>query len=254
MRPSLSQAEKLTVSQERYVPDDFRQWGVEIKGFEIVHSATVVDGTLRLKRVRALPSVGCEADAVATEERVTETAGVVGFDSGSFALETSDGLWILCIAHPHNNRERVRVEIPKMARQRRAGPVSVTLERWDAPYCDAALLPGCGGAAVSFADEEALDPQELWGKWEVRSVSMEKHEMQWRRVENVSVIRRSIEDAVNAVPIAMPHGISLSFTSDSVEAAWLADKGVRASMCRECGEDGTLRRVVWSVERVVKED
>ena len=140
---------------ERYVPDAYRDWGVEISHFETVASTNAN----RLRHIRALPSVGCEADAVATEDSLTEDVLEVWKD-GSFVSSRT-----ICVAHPNDEvRERVRVECASTSRT-----LSVTVERWESVYCDGAVLPGCGGALESFSHEKRIDANTLAGRWKLHN-------------------------------------------------------------------------------------
>lgn len=221
----------------------------------------MADDTLRQKRTRALPAVGCEADAVATEERVSNaalrtpvagTAAVVGFSGGSFVADERWGAVMLCVAHPDGERQRMRVEVPAGTR----GSASVTIEKWDAPYSNGALLPGCGGGATCFADESPLSAaDDLVGDWQVRSVKLERLETgYWRRVEEDLLVTRTAADAEALVTHQLPRGVSLRRADGVVEAGWLAAPGTRAVVSRMCDTDGSVVGVSWGVERFVAGD
>lgn len=194
--------------EERYVPDEFRDWGVEVKGFEVVTStrvqeiscshasATVSEPAYELyvKRTRALPSVGCEADAVVPEVHVNryrafDNASVgdltappvstisLGFDDGGFVIGPSsyspdiETMWHVCIADPQSEadvetppRRRARLQFGHVNEAR--GCVSAFIEAYDGVFCDGDVLPGCGGKNAPFVDNPRLVPSShLAGKW-----------------------------------------------------------------------------------------
>lgn len=198
------------VIEERYVPDEFRAWGVDIKGFEVVSSSRVeqvpVDDSvdrsshlvqqLYIKRTRALPSVGCEADAVASEVHldclraiqdvsVTDAAGktfraaTIGFADGAFVTAPlffspeHCVKWHVCIVDPQSGmdgtpRKRVRLQFGPVNDGR--GAITAFVETYDGEFCDGELLPGCGGKNAPFVDNPPVIPSEhLVGKWTVDS-------------------------------------------------------------------------------------
>jgi len=130
---------------ERYVPDAYRDWGVEIHAFETVAASKVRDDdVLRLKHLRVLPSVGCEADAVSTEEILHEinlsTPSEARFFQGDSSYVSKDSF---CMYHP-DGKNRVRISAEKYR------TIGVVVEEWEAVWNDAQVLPGCSGAPVAF--------------------------------------------------------------------------------------------------------
>lgn len=68
---------------EHYVPDAFREWGVELFDWQSQCSSTVHEGRALAATVRRLmPTVGCEADAVAFTEEATAAAASGGDGNG----------------------------------------------------------------------------------------------------------------------------------------------------------------------------
>jgi hypothetical protein len=245
--------------EERYVPDEFRNWGVEVHGFEEVCSTQVVgsdgkaggdgDGAgahLYLKRTRALPSVGCEADAVASEckvERLTATntgevtvpeygvkgsvvtGAALGFADGGWSAGPSTfaqgtlGRWYAAIAHPDATpRQRARLEFGTVNVPR--GSVIAYVETHEGPFCDGELLPGCGGVNASFAPERAVTAEELVGEWLVDASDYvcvakapgrdgEHVVSEWSESHSSLAVVRSAEQVADEVDVYMPKGLTV---------------------------------------------
>lgn len=254
--------------EERYVPDEFAAWGVEIKGFEIVTSSICeLEGSERalfVKRTRALPSVGCEADAVTPEVR-TETVCAVGEDSvaggfscGSYSVGPTSfsqevgARWSACLANP-DDRRRVRVEFGLVNEPR--GAVTVFVEEHDGDYCEGQILPGCGGKNRSFADDAAIKAgEELAGEWRVEKAAYERVAGGWLREQTSGFMRtRSAEDAEAEVHVAMPRGITVGMRAlidggmDFI-AGWLISPDKRTVVRRSYNSSGTLASVSRETE------
>lgn len=244
---------------EHYVPDEFRNWGVEVLGFEEVTSSRVVDAAensaaggagaashLYVKRTRALPSVGCEADAVVPESRVERfTAGAdldvavseygvtgtviggaaLGFDDGAWSAgpatfdQDTFGRWYACMVDPAaETPRRARLEFSAVNEPR--GAVVAFVETHDGPFCDGELLPGCGGNNSSFAERDALTAGELAGKWRVVTTAFACEEANsggdgehvvslWGETQSEEVVTRTDEDVAEEVNVLMPMGLSV---------------------------------------------
>lgn len=249
---------------ERYVPDEYRQWGVEIKGFECLTSTQLLRGSLRTKRTRVLPSVGCEADAVVPEvaERVIDPVAApaaAAFDCGSYAagpvnLAADERAWSLCLAEPGEagcRRTRVRVDAGDVLEG--FGALEVHVETWEGPFVDGAVLPGCGGEHASFADGERLGADALVGKWKVEETVYAREGAGWTRSEKRNVVERDAEDAERLVGLALPKGVNVrAETEDAgavIEAGWLVKQGLRVTVRREHAPDGNVVRCSRRVER-----
>ncbi len=250
------------------MPDEYRNWGVEIKGFESLTSSELVSSALRTKRTRVLPSVGCEADAVVPETSEITTTGFgdtpesVGFENGSYSvgpLRISDDVAAkssFCLVEPDTEidkpRTRVRVECGDVLAGR--GVLDIHVEVWDAPFCDGAVLPGCGGSSVSFADAPPLDSaRELPGIWAVSGIAFENVGSEWRQTEIDAVVERSSEEVGQYAAVALPKGISVNAAMKEdgavVEVGWVSRPGVRSVVSRSYDELGFVNSIKWKVER-----
>lgn len=250
---------------ERFVPDEFREWGVEIKGFDSLSSTNYTsDGTVLVKRTRALPSVGCEADAVVPE--VSEQSFSTrdrdsincGFPDGSFSFgpaSVKKGVpqrWSIALVNPKENRSRVRVEFGPLFDRR--GSVTVFIEDWDSPFRNGEVLPGCGGRHQSFATDNVLQtPEELAGKWEVETFMYNCMAGEEGIGRFSSVTERINSNVTDDLTIALPRGISVGITTDksaaqTVVVGWLVESNLRVVNQRKHGPDGNLLSVSNSVE------
>lgn len=253
-----------TASQDYYIPDEYREWGVDIPGFDTLTSTKcLANGDLLVKRTRALPSVGCEADAVVPEvsERTLaacdDCAVNGGFADGSMSCgparmeEGSVAPFSFTLAHP-TSRSRVRVEF--CAGDAPTGELTMYVEKWDAEFCGGAILPGCGGAGQSFAGDAVLQPEkELTGTWEVRGVEYGFGEGEGEPQERSYVLERTAATGRGEVTVALPKGVSVGFTTGEdgerlVATAWLVDEGTRVVTRRVYGREGKLKSVMRAVE------
>lgn len=73
---------------ERFVPGAYREWGVELFDWQSQCSCTTEGGQLRSTLRRLMPTVGCEADAVAFTEEASTVAAPSGDGSTAEALVT----------------------------------------------------------------------------------------------------------------------------------------------------------------------
>lgn len=51
-----------------YVPDAYREWGIDLFDWQTQSSSCIRNGRLEITTKRLFPTQGCEADAVAFEE------------------------------------------------------------------------------------------------------------------------------------------------------------------------------------------
>lgn len=258
-----------------------------MKGFEEVCSTCVqtdaAEPHLYVKRTRALPSVGCEADAVVPEVRldrylVTPNGaeiekpeyGILGNQVGGVSLAFEDGAfsagpitfsqdvaarWDAWIpATDGDTRLRARLDFGLVNETR--GKVTAFVETHDGRFCDGELLPGCGGKNRSFADDIAVTDEELAGEWAVETiemVSVDVDEGSWQEKRSSVVVTRSAEDVGKEVNIRMPKGLTLGMaeTGDGgmcFIAGWLQTSERRSVVCRKYDAEGLLVSVSSSVE------
>lgn len=251
---------------ERYVPDEFKNWDVEIKGFDMVTSTAVIDTGLLVRRTRALPSVGCEADAVVPEvvetilsSRGTEAIIAGGTADGSFSSGPTQLLslsqrWEFTLMNPNDSvRSRVRLQFGRL--DEGVGAIVAYLENWDLAFGNGEILPGCGGPNSSFADDAIMEKQLLAGEWNVSG-------MKWMTTDDGEELSAGDNVQYNVQRDAvfdgmlLPRGLTARVVTDDdgacvVEAGWMAGDDVRTVARRTYGDDGKLTSVEHVVERRV---
>lgn len=223
---------------------------MSITGFDTLTSSTVKEDVLSIKFTRALPTVGCEADAIAGEisETIYTAENGFGFPDGSYIVvpqhfDKADlsQQFAACITHPDtaaaeavgDARRRARVQFGRV--DEGVSQVPVVLERWDSPFCDGAILPGCGGPDSSFANGER-STSDIAGKWTTNvvrvSLSDEKIESTEKGfvVEEVMGETLEIEEKHAGNVFLLPRGLSIRIVTHGeaqngslVEVAWLPD-------------------------------
>uniref|UniRef100_A0A7S0WYN7 Uncharacterized protein n=1 Tax=Chlamydomonas leiostraca TaxID=1034604 RepID=A0A7S0WYN7_9CHLO len=184
-----------------YVPDAYRQWGVELYDWQTVVSSRALPeqpGQLELVCRRMMPTVGCEADAVAfTEERSGGAASSNGAAAATAApalrlvVTEADGSYIaapaslpsegnaaveVCMvrgASGEGKAQRVRV-VHQLRRNWQSmewmlAGVDVHNERCDGPYRGLVELCGCGGGMSPFGTTDRVAASQVEGSW--RTVS-----------------------------------------------------------------------------------
>lgn len=253
--------------QDRYIPDDFREWGVEIKGFESLTSSNLFnDGSsLLMKRTRAMPSVGCEADAVVPEvhehtfSNIEEKRVSGGFPDGSVicgpAVMTNEHSqrWDVCLTDPTDGvKSRVRLQFSLVNEP--FGAVNAMIEHWDAPFCNGEVLPGCGGKNESFADGARMDPvAELVGKWDISSILYTARDGEWEMEELSFEIDRDGATVSAEINVVLPHGITVGIAcaedgTKTVVAGWKTAENIRAVSRQVYASSGVLLCVSRDVE------
>lgn len=234
----------------------------------------MVDGqqALHIRRTRAMPTVGCEADAIAgdvcetvfasstpsystesTNNDIVESDGMCngGFADGSFSLGPAvlrkDDLsqrWECAITHPQDNKRRARISFGRL--DEKVSSISVLMETWDSPYTAGAVLPGCGGPHSSFADDPRTSLDASASSWSVRSTVYAASD-QWSKSSYSKTIDSGPIDA-----LALPRGLSVRVAPENdgmmVEAAWLADSATRSVVRRFYASDGKISFVEHAVE------
>ncbi|GAX80338.1 hypothetical protein CEUSTIGMA_g7776.t1 [Chlamydomonas eustigma] len=170
---------------ERYVPSAFREWGVELFDWQsqcsMVASTQAKSLSYRVRRM--MPSVGCEADAIAfTEEstscgidtsrnsKIMEVKAV--FRDGSYyagpssmsELAANTVTLEFCICKLDKLDTRVRVLVLLARREVtdwHTRSFEVHFERYEAPYQGGIDLTGCGGGMPGFAKSVSSSPSHV---------------------------------------------------------------------------------------------
>jgi hypothetical protein len=167
---------------EYYVPQAYRDWGVELYDWQsqcsMLADATGLQYTLR----RLMPTVGCEADAVAFTEDLQAM-----FTPGGAAI-TADGGYSTAPAADLSSKEvfkaqsehcfplevpdqRIRIvhNLKRMGAEGVWKVLSLELhrERRDGPHNGRRELAGCGGGMDPFSQKPAVEISSLEGKWKV---------------------------------------------------------------------------------------
>lgn len=169
---------------EYYVPEAFRDWGVELFDWQSQCSMLADETGLKYTTRRMMPTVGCEADAVAfTEDQIAVfVPGSAAITSeGGYTWATIDDIapkdvFKACYEHclPLTTGKRVRI----VHNLKRMGPdsvwkvlsIEVHNEKWDGPQTGRRELQGCGGGMDPFSQKPALDIAALGGEWKASGV------------------------------------------------------------------------------------
>ena len=242
---------------EIHVPDEFREWGIPVLGYDIRTSSRVDESrpALVIKRTRALPTVGCEADAIVPDvkEDVHPEENVFAFDDGTYIvcakLLDESSQWSVGI---RNDEQRIRLQLGRFDLGK--GKATMFLEKWDAEWCNGEILPGCGGDIHSFAEEKS-SKQNVTGSWDLSGVA--------RALENGKWVSRSISlnetrDGTwneQGTMLCLPRGTTVRLVKDdmpkttSVEFALSPTSGVRTVLKCEYDPHNKLRRVSYHQEK-----
>jgi hypothetical protein len=163
----------------------FRDWGVVLTDWQSQCSmlADAAEGGLAYTSRRMMPTVGCEADAIAYEENLDRIflageggdAVTVGADGGySHAdpadLSLSDCLTAAlqhCLVLATGQRMRLVHNLKRMGAEGAWCLVGVEVhrERYDSPHTGRRVLIGCGGGMEPFATTARLERAALEGAW-----------------------------------------------------------------------------------------
>jgi hypothetical protein len=235
---------------EYYVPDAYRDWGVQLFDWQSQCSCSAKDGSLIVTSRRMMPTVGCEADAVAfTEDRQAIFWGAAseasltedgGYNCGPAAdaftnrNEICSAAMEACIPLFRDPKERVRI-IHILKRFNGHSPWSVSAievhkERWDGPYSGKRELSGCGGGMNGFSQHTKLSVQEkLFG-------------MKWAGSENMAPLSGLFEThAVIGLPLNCWSATRIENGNLSVAAGVVLEDGIRMKVSiRELNSDGQL--------------
>ena len=161
----------------------YREWGVTLYDWQSNCSmhCSGTDGLSYTQR-RMMPTVGCEADAIAftSQQQQLFTPGhpsaTVAAD-GSYsagpadlaAAEIQSAAVEHCLVLRQGQRVRVvhNLQRPSSGSSWEVVSIDVLHERYDAPYNGKGELGGCGGGMEPFAEGAALDRACLEGSWTV---------------------------------------------------------------------------------------
>ncbi|KAJ8900819.1 hypothetical protein NDN08_000118 [Rhodosorus marinus] len=237
--------ERLTIP-EYYVPDEFRNWDAKIYGFDCVTSVKEVEGnSLRVKLTRAMPTVGCEADAVVPEVfeetlPLSQDDGFVGFENGSFSRGppkyASSSTWEHCMCY---GKKRVRVLFPELDGRQKT---RLFTEAWDGDYCNGALLSGCGSKISRIEGNGEMDASvQLEGKWSRRGYT-------WRKSDGTCQVSSVIESRNRFVKRFLPGGVTIDKVVDEngrivLETSWNVSELTRIVLLRTYSETQELEEV-----------
>ncbi|MEW5318748.1 MAG: hypothetical protein WDW38_009943 [Sanguina aurantia] len=194
---------------QHIVPSAFREWGVELHDYQSICSCKATGSqapptpttmaaaggstgarSMSYKLKRMMPTVGCEADAVAFMEEASslwqDLDGPGGelpvlengsYFSGSRLLQpgptpSKAAALEMCLAAA-DGRSRTRI-LHRLGPATAAAPshsysllsIEIHKERWDSPYRNGEVeLTQCGGAQPAFATSPKLKAEELHGQW-----------------------------------------------------------------------------------------
>jgi len=236
--------ERLTIP-EYYVPDEFRNWDAKIYGFDCVTSVKVEENNLRVKLTRAMPTVGCEADAVVPEIfeetlSLSQDDGFIGFENGSFSRGppkySSRSTWEHWMCY---GKKRVRVLFPELDGRQKT---RLFTEAWDGDYCDGALLPGCGSKISRIEGNGEMDASmQLEGKWSRRGYT-------WRKYDGTRQVSSVIEARDRVVKRLLPGSIAIDKVVDEngrivLETSWNVSELTRTVLSRTYSETEELEEV-----------
>lgn len=160
----------------------YREWGIELTDWQSQCSVRADESGLAVVHRRMMPTVGCEADAIAfTQEQAAllqaGTAGNAIAADGSYSTAPSSTKLVdpalpttalqTCLALAPRQRLRLVHVLRRMGADARWQLAEIELhqERWDGPYTGKLELSGCGGGLDGFATSAPLDAALLDGPW-----------------------------------------------------------------------------------------
>ncbi|KAK9823574.1 hypothetical protein WJX72_003936 [[Myrmecia] bisecta] len=167
---------------EYYVPQAFREWGVELYDWQSQCSMLASDSGLQYTLRRMMPSVGCEADATAfTEEAqhslktATEQTGEAKtiMPNGSYSIGPRRLEGTARIESCLFTAEKQRIRMIHLLKQRPQSQdwaldsLELHHERWDSPHTGRQELAGCGGGMPAFANKARVTAEQVSGAWKV---------------------------------------------------------------------------------------
>ena len=165
---------------EYYVPEAYRDWGVQLYDWQSQCSMLANDTGLGYTLRRMMPTVGCEADAIAfTEDQLAvftpSTAAIT--PEGGYTWATVDDIspkdifkasYEHCFPLTTGQRIRIVHNLKRMGSDSIWKVLSVEIhrERRDGPHTGRRELAGCGGGMDPISQIPALEVAiELSGEW-----------------------------------------------------------------------------------------
>lgn len=255
---------------EYYVPEAYREWGVELFDWQSQCSMLASDGTLKYCVRRLMPTVGCEADAIAFTEESHEAFGTehgcaVYASDGSFARspEGLDNLEMYecsaehCVPLDRSNFMRLRA----VQYFKRFGPdkhwklseLEMHIERKEGPYTGRRELAGCGGGMPTFGTSPARDSHSLRAlageSWTATGVRLSKENFGGDvRVNSVvdeiwSIPEWSKSDALVCLPRDAWMSSCVSGNDLDLIFGVVLDEGKTMRISRQCIDNGTMREM-----------
>lgn len=159
---------------EYYVPQAYRDWDVQLYDWQCQCSMLCNSEGVACTTRKLMPTVGCEADAVAfTEEKGATTwensvISIHGLATKSPGVSISQVDAFDCTAEhiiPLEDDKRIRIVhlLKKMGpeRQWRVQGIEIYFEKRDGPYTGRRELAGCGGGLDPFATTEPTPLESL---------------------------------------------------------------------------------------------
>lgn len=163
---------------EYYVPEAYRAWDVKLCDWQSQCSMQADPSAIKYTLRRLMPTVGCEADAIAFTEESQEPislahAAVLPQGAYSYApLDiTSKALHKANIEHcfPIDTKKRIRVvhRLKRMgvAQEWKLMSIEVHHERYDSEFSGRRELAGCGGGMDPLSSLARVDSDRVRGSW-----------------------------------------------------------------------------------------
>eukprot|EP01025_Chloroclados_australasicus_P038888 TRINITY_DN4014_c1_g2_i2.p3 TRINITY_DN4014_c1_g2~~TRINITY_DN4014_c1_g2_i2.p3 ORF type:complete len:371 (+),score=46.07 TRINITY_DN4014_c1_g2_i2:68-1114(+) len=166
----------------RFVPEAFAEWGQILYDWQTQCSMIAQEDCLKFTLRKLLPTVGCEADAVAfvEEEKHILRASKSGEDktvlrNGGFASgppsispDTPKFQIQQCLVTGDKKRVRFFHNFTRRdaSTQWRLINIEILKEEFEQPYHGKMELGGCGGGLPKYSDKERLKKEQLMqGEW-----------------------------------------------------------------------------------------
>ena len=162
---------------EYYVPEAYRDWDVTLYDWQTQCSMNCDENSMYYTSRKLMPTVGCEADAIAFTENSCSGFDITNpdfFFSGQGlstcapgACMSNDSVFDCKFDHIITLSEDKRMRFVHLMkrmgaeRQWKVQGIEVHLEKRDGPFTGKRELSGCGGGMNGFAMNESLDVETL---------------------------------------------------------------------------------------------